>query len=63
LSCTEIYALTNPKNEEDGYKRDIALSVLGTLIASQAIITSTQVLNEFHSVLIKKFKQEDATVF
>jgi predicted nucleic acid-binding protein len=58
-----IYALTNPKNEEDGYKRDIALSVLGTLIASQAIITSTQVLNEFHSVLIKKFKQEDATVF
>lgn len=44
-------------------KRTIALSVFETLLQSQTIVTSTQVLNEFHSNLVKKFKLEDATVF
>lgn len=40
-----------------------ALSIFETLMQSQTIVTSVQVLNEFHSNLVKKFKLEDAAVF
>lgn len=58
-----IYALTKSQDQADESKRIVALSVFETLIESQAIVTSTQVLNEFHSNLVKKFKLTDATVF
>lgn len=58
-----IYALTQSQHSNDENKRNIALSVFQTLLASQTIVTSTQVLNEFHSNLVKKFKLDDATVF
>lgn len=58
-----IYALTKSQDQFDQNKRIIALSVFETLIESQSIVTSTQVLNEFHSNLVKKFKLEDAIVF
>lgn len=58
-----IYALTQSQSSSDEGKRIIALSVFKTLIESQIIVTSTQVLNEFHSNLVKKFKLQDATVF
>ncbi|MFI3221030.1 MAG: PIN domain-containing protein [Methylococcales bacterium] len=58
-----IYALTESEDPKDGSKRSIALSIFETLIQSQTIVTSTQVLNEFHSNLVKKFKLEDAVVF
>ncbi len=58
-----IYALANAKNQEDEIKRVTALSVLKTLLESQTIITSVQVLNEFHNILIKKFKLDDAVIF
>lgn len=58
-----IYALTESQDPFDQNKRIVALSVFETLIASQSIVTSTQVLNEFHSNLVKKFKLEDAVVF
>ena len=50
-----IYALTESQDQKDESKRSIALSVFETLIQSQTIATSTQVLNEFHSNLVKKF--------
>lgn len=58
-----IYALTKSQDQFDQNKRIIALSVFETLIESQEIVTSTQVLNEFHSNLVKKFNLTDATVF
>ena len=58
-----IYALTESQDQKDESKRSIALSVFETLIQSQAIVTSTQVLNEFHSNLVKKFKLDDVAVF
>jgi len=58
-----IYALTESQDASEKYKRIIALSVFKTLLQSQSIVTSTQVLNEFHSNLLKKFKLDDATVF
>ena len=58
-----IYALTESQDPSDQNKRIVALSLFETLIASQLIVTSTQVLNEFHSNLVKKFKLEDAAVF
>jgi predicted nucleic acid-binding protein len=58
-----IYALANPKNQIDEFKRVVALSTLKTLLESQILVTSVQVLNELHSNLIKKFKLDDATVF
>jgi predicted nucleic acid-binding protein len=58
-----IYALTESQDVSEKYKRIIALSVFKTLLQSQSIVTSTQVLNEFHSNLLKKFKLDDATVF
>ncbi|MSP28131.1 MAG: hypothetical protein EXR80_06860 [Methylococcales bacterium] len=57
-----IYALTKSQDEIDDNKRITALSVFETLIQSQSIVTSTQVLNEFHSNLIKKFKLDDTVV-
>lgn len=57
-----IYALTKSQDKSDDSKRIVALSVFETLMQSQTIVTSTQVLNEFHSNLIKKFKLDDATV-
>ncbi len=58
-----IYALTQSQDPTDESKRIIALSVFETLIQSQTIVTSTQVLNEFHSNLVKKFKLEDSAAF
>ena len=58
-----IYALTESQDQKDESKRSIALSVFETLIQSQTIVTSTQVLNEFHSNLVKKFKLDDVAVF
>ena len=58
-----IYALTQSQDPTDESKRIIALSVFETLIQSQTIVTSTQVLNEFHSNLVKKFKLDDVAVF
>lgn len=58
-----IYALTKSQDQNDESKRIIALSVFESLIQSKTIVTSIQVLNEFHSNLVKKFKIEDAVVF
>lgn len=58
-----IYALTQSQNHFDEDKRINALSLFETLIQSEIIVTSTQVLNEFHSNLVKKFKFEDAVAF
>lgn len=58
-----IYALTKSQDQSDESKRIVALSVFETLMESQTIVTSTQVLNEFHSNLVKKFNLTDATVF
>ncbi len=58
-----IYALAESQDQKDESKRSIALSVFETLIQSQTIVTSTQVLNEFHSNLVKKFKLDDVAVF
>jgi predicted nucleic acid-binding protein len=58
-----IYALTKSQDQGDESKRIAALSVFEALIESQVIVTSTQVLNEFHSNLVKKFKLEDEVVF
>ncbi len=58
-----IYALTQSPHQHDENKRKIALSLFEALIQSQNIITSTQVLNEFHSNLVKKFKLTDDLVF
>jgi predicted nucleic acid-binding protein len=58
-----IYALTQSQDQNDESKRMIVLSVFETLIQSKTIVTSIQVLNEFHSNLVKKFKLDDATVF
>ena len=57
-----IYALTQSQNQSEESKRIMALSVFETLIESQSIVTSTQVLNGFHSNLVKKFKLEDTVV-
>jgi predicted nucleic acid-binding protein len=58
-----IYALANPTNPSDESKRITAVSLLGTLLETQTLIISTQVLNEVHSKLIKKFKFDDAIIF
>ncbi len=58
-----IYALTKSQDQGDESKRIVALSVFETLIESQVIVTSTQVLNEFLHNLVKKFKLEDVAVF
>ena len=58
-----IYALTESQDQKDESKRVIALSVFEALIQSQTVVTSTQVLNEFHSNLVKKFKLDDVAVF
>lgn len=58
-----IYALTESQDQKDERKRVITLSVFETLIQSQIVVTSTQVLNEFHSNLVKKFKLDDVAVF
>jgi predicted nucleic acid-binding protein len=58
-----IYALTESQDKGDESKRITALSVFEALMESQSIVTSTQVLNEFHSNLVKKFNLTDATVF
>ncbi len=57
-----IYALTKSQNPADHDKRIVALSIFENLLQSHSIVTSTQVLNEFHSNLIKKFKLADTIV-
>lgn len=58
-----IYALTQSQQAGDEHKRTLALTVFETLLQAQTIVTSTQVVNEFHSNLVKKFKLEDSAVF
>jgi predicted nucleic acid-binding protein len=58
-----IYALTRSRNPNDESKRAVAISLFEKLINTHTIVTSTQVLNEFHSNLIKKFKLEDKEAF
>jgi predicted nucleic acid-binding protein len=58
-----IYALTQSKDPSDETKGITARAIFETLLQSQAIVTSIQVLNEFHSNLVKKFELEDVLVF
>lgn len=58
-----LYALAKPTNPSDESKRAMALLLLKTLLETQTLLISTQVLNEVHSKLIKKFKFDDETVF
>jgi predicted nucleic acid-binding protein len=58
-----IYALVDSPDEADAEKTKAVLAFFKTLLESQTLITSVQVLNELHSNLIKKFKLDDKTAF
>jgi predicted nucleic acid-binding protein len=58
-----IYALVDSPDEADAEKTKAVLAFFKTLLESQTLITSVQVLNELHSNLIKKFKLDDSTAF
>ncbi len=57
-----IYALTKPKNEIEEFKRVEALSLLQNIINSADIVISTQIVNELHFNLFKKFGIEDRKI-
>lgn len=58
-----IYALTQPKDPNEYFKRDSAIELLKSLIAYSDIIISTQIVNELHFNLLRKFCIEDKKVF
>jgi predicted nucleic acid-binding protein len=59
-----IYAFisTENLNEKDLIKHDSCIRLLENLYHNQAIIVSTQVINEVHYTLIRKYKFDDDKV-
>lgn len=58
-----IYALTQPKDPKENFKRDSSIELLKKVINSNQIIISTQIVNELHFNLLRKFNIEDKKVF
>ncbi len=58
-----IYALTQPKDPKENFKRDSAIELLKKVLSSNQIIISTQIVNELHFNLLRKFNIEDKKVF
>jgi len=57
-----IYALTESQDEEDRWKRNIAVRLFEDTIQSRLIIISSQVLNEFYFNLLRKFSFPDSDI-
>lgn len=58
-----IYSLVRSDDLSEQEKRIKSLSLLETLCQKCEIVTSTQILNECHWNLIRKFDFEDATAY
>ncbi len=58
-----IYSLTKPKDNKDSQKREISLNLLKKLVNESNIVISTQIINELHINMVRKFKIEDKEVF
>ena len=58
-----IYGLVESNDPSEQEKRIVTLSLLETLLSASEIFISTQILNECHWNLIKKFGYADAEVY
>jgi predicted nucleic acid-binding protein len=58
-----IYGLVQSQQESERWKSEAAQEVLAQLIAQANIVVSSQIINECHFVMTRKFKLADAQAY
>jgi len=57
-----IYSLTIPEDDKDTYKRNLSFDLIKNSISDKEMIVSTQIINELHFNMMKKFKIQDDNI-